>query len=65
VSGAYTPPPGATDAFLDTLLNYKETEAGLDYSASAICAFAGYAALPSDAFDHCEGTSRSPFEGRG
>lgn len=38
--------------------------AGLDYSASAICAFAGFAALPPGALDHCDASIRSPFDGR-
>ena len=47
---------------MDVKSNYQEGEAAIDYSASVLCGFAGYAALPEAAFSHC--ARRSPFAGR-
>jgi hypothetical protein len=41
----------------------QKAEAGIDYSASAICAFGGYSALPAGAYDHCVGV-RTPLTAR-
>lgn len=51
-----------TDLFTDTKSMFQETEAAIDYSASILCAFGGYADLPAGSFSHC--TGRSPFDGR-
>jgi hypothetical protein len=56
--------------FTDDRDVYTESECGVDYSASALCAFAGYASEPNGAFDHCapDGTGpttvRTPLTGR-
>jgi Glycosyl hydrolase family 9 len=64
VSGPFTAPPGSTDLYTDDRSKYEETEAGVDYSGSIICALAGYASLAEHSFDHCSGAGRSAFDGR-
>jgi hypothetical protein len=64
VSGPFKAPPGSTDLYTDDRSKYEETEAGVDYSGSIICALAGYASLAEHSFDHCSGAGRSPCDGR-
>jgi hypothetical protein len=63
VSGAFTKPPGSTDVYTDNRGNWYESEAGIDYSGSVICALGGYAAVPVGGFDHCP-SMRTPLTGR-
>lgn len=63
VSGPFAE-EGVTDKYLDDRKVYQASESGVDYSASVICAFGAYAAMPADAFEHCDGV-RSPLQGRG
>jgi hypothetical protein len=63
VSGPFTSAPGSTDVYTDNRAKYMESEAGIDYSASVICALGGYAAVPVGGFDHCPST-RTPLTGR-
>jgi hypothetical protein len=63
VSGPWTEPPGMTDGFTDSRAKFQESEAGIDYSGSVLCAFGGYAAMADGAFDKCAGV-RGPLHGR-
>jgi N-acetylglucosamine-6-phosphate deacetylase len=69
VSGPWVDPaakgtkPEEYDLYNNNRDEFQETEAALDYSASVLCAFAGYAAMPAKAFDHCLGV-RGPLAGR-
>lgn len=63
VSGPHST-SGGTDLYEDSRDDWRASEAGIDYSASVICAFGGYAALPHGAFGHCDARSRSPLDGR-
>jgi hypothetical protein len=62
VSGPWTQPPGSTDRYVDDRDVWTETEAGVDYAGSTLCAFGGYASLPDTALSGC--SARSPFDGR-
>ena len=63
VSGPWSTPSTSTDRFTDDRNKYEETEAGLDYSGSALCAFGGYAAVANGGFSGCTGV-RGPLTGR-
>ena len=63
-------PPSSTDLFTDNRDVYTESECGVDYASSALCAFAGYAREGNGEFDHCvpDGTGpaavRTPLTSR-
>jgi Glycosyl hydrolase family 9 len=64
VSGAWALPANTpTDLFTDNRDKYEEAEPAVDYSASVLCAFGGYADVPDGGFDHCTGV-RTPQTGR-
>lgn len=64
ISGPWAPAgSGGTDKYTDNRDNFRESEAGIDYSASLPCAMGGYAALSDGDVRGCD-NARTPLTGR-
>lgn len=50
------------DRYLNNRAFWPESEPGIDFTASMVCALMGYAALPENSFSTCN--VRTPFTGR-